>query len=85
MRVPMRRAALGRASLTRLFAQRIGNHRSQGFFSTGANGLVLGIQIVPDPLRRALYDAEDDGGSGVIYAICSERIAQLEETARQAG
>ncbi|MBB3360088.1 hypothetical protein FHT60_003909 [Novosphingobium sp. BK486] len=28
-------------------------------------------------------DAEDDDERGVVHAICSERIAVLEETARQ--
>jgi hypothetical protein len=32
---------------------------------------------VPDPLRRTLDDAEDDGGSAVVHAICLERIAPL--------
>lgn len=34
---------------------------------------------------EARADAEDDGGSGVVHGICSERIAQMEEAVRHAG
>lgn len=43
MKTPMWGAALGRARLTRPFAQRIGNHRRQDFFSKGADGVDFGV------------------------------------------
>jgi hypothetical protein len=40
---------------------------------------------VPDALRRGLDDAEGDGGSGIVHAICSERIPRWRRPRGKAG
>nr|AJW29641.1 hypothetical protein pJE1_219 [Sphingomonas sp. JE1] len=49
------------------FGKSIGNHGRQSFFCTTTRAGVLRLQIMPQPLRRALKHAQNHGGHILIH------------------